>query len=178
MSTHKNLRNPIHNLSDLHAEIERIEALKKQQELYLSNQFQLLKTKVEAPKRLLTQLTARVPGLRLVNGAVKSIRKSNTGDSDWLTKVLQLATPIVLNRTLLRRSGWIKKAIVTLASETAISQVNKGSIANAMTGLANFIRPKKKKIKPKKFPKSAGEITAEEAVEGNKYGIPKDSEAY
>ncbi|MCL8000530.1 hypothetical protein M8994_20275, partial [Brucella sp. 21LCYQ03] len=99
----------------------------------------------------------------------------STGKSDWITKVLRLATPLVLNRTLLKNAGWFKKAVVTVASETAVGQVNQNSISSAVSGIANFIRPKKKVKKAKLLP---GEITAEEAVEGNKYGIPKDSEAY
>lgn len=178
MSTNKELRNKIANLDDLLNEIDRISILREEQEQYLGLQVKLLKHKVEAPVRFVNMITSHVPGVNRVRDVVSSI-SANTGDSggksDWLTKVLRLVTPLVLNRTLLKNAGWFKKAIFTVASETAVSQVSQSSISGAVAGIANFIRPKNKVKKTKLVP---GEITAEEAVEGNKYGIPKDSEAY
>lgn len=178
MSTNKELRNKITNIDDLLNEIDRIGALRDEQELYLGTQFKLLKHKVEAPVRFVNMITSHIPGVNRVRDVVSSISansENSTGKSDWLTKVLRLATPLVLNRTLLKNAGWFKKAIFTVASETAVSQVNQSSISGAVAGIANFIRPKKRVKKAKLVP---GEITAEEAVEGNKYGIPRDSEAY
>ncbi len=179
MNTNKQLRNRISNVDDLLTEIDRISALRDEQELYLGTQFKLLKHKVEAPVRFINMVTAHIPGVNRVRDVVSSISSNATKSpekSDWLTKILRLATPLVLNRTLLKNAGWFKKAVVTVASETAVSQVSQSSISNAVAGIANFIRPKKKSLK--KGVMNSGNITAEEAVEANKYGIPKDSEAY
>ena len=178
MNTNKQLRSKIANVNDLLNEIDRISVLRDEQELYFGTQYKLLKHKVEAPIRFVNMITAHVPGVNRVRDVVSSISANSgksTGKSDWITKVLRLATPLVLNRTLLKNAGWFKKAVVTVASETAVAQVNQNSISNAVSGIASFIRPKKK---TKKANLVQGEITAEEAVEGNKYGIPKDSEAY
>lgn len=178
MSTNKQLRNKIDNVEDLLNEIDRISVLREEQELYLGTQYQLLKHKIEAPVRFMNMVTSHVPGVGRVRDVVSAISANSsgeTGKSDWLTKVLRLATPLVLNRTILKNAGWFKKALFTVASERAVAQVNQSSISSAVNGIANFIRPKKK---VKKTNLSAGQITAEEAVEGNKYGIPRDSEAF
>lgn len=170
------MRNEINNLDDLLNEIARVDTLREEQEEYLSNQFRLLKEKVEAPIRMVNRVFDMIPGSNMLKSAVSAVRKTGDKKSDWLTKLLQFATPMVLNRTLLKNAGWFKKAAVVLASETAVSQVNKSSISAAVSGIANFIRPKKSSKHLAKIP--SGEITAEESVEANKYGIPKDSETY
>lgn len=170
------MRNEINNLDDLMDEIVRVDTLREEQEEYLGDQFSLLKEKVEQPIRVINRVFSLIPGSNMLKSAVSAVRKTGDKKSDWLTKVLQLATPLVLNRTILRNAGWFKKAAVVLASETAVSQVNKSSISAAVSGIANFIRPKNKFKKLAK--KSAGEITAEESVESNSYGIPRDSETY
>ncbi len=178
MNTNKQLRSKISNVDDLLNEIDRISVLREEQELYFGNQYKLLKHKIEAPVRFVNMITSHVPGVSRVRDVVSSISTNSgksSGKSDWITKILRLATPLVLNRTLLKNAGWFKKAVVTVASETAVGQVNQNSISNAVAGIASFIRPKKKAKKTQLVP---GEITAEEAVEGNKYGIPRDSEAY
>lgn len=174
MSTNKRLRNKISNLDDLLNEITRIEALKDEQEAYLTVQSNLLKAKLEQPAKVFNRLFNRVPGSSFLKSAVATVRKTSSTKPDWLTKVLRLTTPLVLSRTLLRKSGWAKKTAVLLASEVAVSKVSKASLSSAVTGIANFIRPKKKEL-PKLPP---AKITAEEAVEANAYGIPKDSETY
>lgn len=159
-------------------EIARIDTLKDEQEAYLSNQYQLLKRKVQGPARFVNMLVSNVPGIGMVKDVFSAVSKtSKKSNADWLTKSLMLITPLVLNRTFLRNAGWLKKGIITLASETAVSQVNQSRVSNVVNGIANFIRPKKDK-KTKKTTQLSGKITAEEAVEGNKYGIPEDSETY
>lgn len=178
MSANKQLRNKIRNINDLMNEIDRIDMLKEEQQAYLANQYQLLKRKVEAPARFMNMLVSKVPGAGAIKGLVSMAQNTTQGKkSDWLTKAIQLVTPIVLNRTVLKNAGGLKKTVVNLASQAATSQINQSSVSNVVSGIANFIRPKKKR-KIKKTAQLPGEITAEEAVEGNKYGIPKDSEAY
>ena len=176
MSANKQLRNKIRNIDDLMNEIDRIDMLKEEQQAYLANQYQLLKRKVEAPARFMNMLVSNVPGAGVAKDVLSVIRRKSGGKSDWLTKGLQLVTPLVLNRTMLKNAGGLKKTVVTLASQAAASQVNQDRVSNVFSSIANFIRPKKKKIK--KRAQLPGEITAEEAVESNKYGIPRDSEAY
>ncbi len=162
-----------------------------EQEDFLKNQYALLKHKVETPVRVANMLMNRVPGVSTIKGLVQGIgdvtNKSNK--SDWLTKTLQLGLPLVLNKTLLKNAGWIKKGLVLLASETAAKNVNQDNVSSWIGKITDMIKPKKKKKKNKVEapmgevinpvpPQHPPMITAEESVQDNIYGIPKDSEAY
>ena len=140
----------INNLNDLQAEIARLHVRQREQESYLCDQYQLLKNKVEAPFRLIRRITAHVPGAGMLKGVTSSISKAvQSKDADWLTRLLQVGAPIVLNSTLLRRAGWMKKALVLVASETAIGQVNQDKVSGLLNKVTAFLKPKKKKRKKK-----------------------------
>jgi len=185
------MKNKITNIGELTAEITRLKIQKKQQEEFLLNQYDLLRAKVSAPARIMNLFFSRVPGVGTLKGLLSGIGGAignSNSKGDWLTRTLQLGLPLVLNKTLLRNAGWIKKAVVLFASESAASNINKAKITSVIDSITSFIKPKKKR---KKTPKHEFEIvkaplpanhppmiTAEESVQDNIYGIPKDSEAY
>lgn len=170
------MKRQIHNIEDLKLEITRLNQLKNEQESYLTDQFHLLKKKVEAPARIMGAITSSIPGVDLVKGLFSSMgtgEKSTSGSKkDWLTRTVQLALPMVLNRTFLRNSGWLKKALVLLASETAAGQVTQDKVGSAISKIADFVRPKRKKKKHKAVP------PLDEDEDAFNFGIPPDSETY
>jgi len=184
------MRIKISNITDLQTEIARLKIEKKEHEQFLVNQYQLLKHKVEAPARIFNMVVSNVPGVDMVKGLISGIgSKKGSGKSDWLTKTVQLALPLVLNRTLLKNASWLKKGLVLFASETAAREVNQTSVSSVIDKITSFIKPKKKKKKEKLAeaevvtaqvapPQHPPMITAEESVQDNIYGIPKDSETY
>ena len=166
----------INSLEDLKVEIARLSVRKKEQELYLLDQYELLKAKVESPIRFFKNFTTVVPGAGIVKGVASNISKAMKGkDADWLTNVLQIGTPLVLNSTLLRNAGWLKKAVVLLASETAVGQVNQSKISSLIGKVTNFIRPKNKKKKKKKDMVTAEVLLKDENLD---LGQPTSSETY
>ena len=184
------MKNKITNIEELTAEIVRLKIQKNEQQVFLINQYDLLKAKISAPARVMNLLFSRVPGVGALKGIFAGIGAANNANSksDWLTKTLQLGLPIFLNKTLLKNAGWLKKALVLLASESAATNINKAKISTVIDSITKLIKPKKKN---KKAANSEYEIvqtavpvnhppmiTAEESVQDNIYGIPKDSEAY
>ncbi len=156
----------INNIHDLTVEISRLKVRKREQEATLVNQLGLLKNKVEAPVRFVKNIVSNIPGAGAVGGVVKGISRATQGkDADWLTNVLQVGAPLVLNSTLLRRSGWLKKLLVLFASETAIGQVNQTNISGLLGKITNFIKPKKKKYKKKAKGSITPEMMEEEIAE-------------
>ena len=185
----------ITNIHELNAEIARLKIEKKGQEEFLLNQYQLLRHKIEAPARIANMVFDFVPGVNTIKGLVSGIGKATSKKTkgDWLTRTLQLGLPLVLNRTLLKNAGWLKKGLVLFASETAAGQVTQNKVANVIDKITDFIKPKKDKKKKKAAeeiiegeavvvnPKPLNHppmITAEESVQDNIYGIPKDSESF
>ncbi|MCT1532314.1 hypothetical protein M3B46_15025 [Sphingobacterium daejeonense] len=185
------MRTKVTNFDELTAEIARLKVQKKEQEAFLLNQYDLLKNKIEKPVRIANMVLNRVPGVSTVKGLISGIGQvtNKNNKADWLTKTLQLGLPLVLNRTLLKNAGWLKKGLVLLGSETVASQVNQSKVSSIIDKITSFIKPKKKKKKkgeivdvvvetPTIPPNHPPMITAEESVQDNAYGIPKDSEAY
>lgn len=169
----------INNIDELKLEINRLKALKTEQEAYLSSQYTLLKRKVEAPARVFGAITSSIPGVDLLKGLVSSAGSLSGKDKagskkDWLTKGIQLSLPFLLNRTLLKNSGWLKKSLVLLASESAAGQVTQDKVSSVISKVTDFIRPKKKKNK-----KHKEVLPFEEEGQGVvNFGIPPDSETY
>lgn len=138
----------INNIKDLKAEIARLQLRKKEQEAFLGNQYGLLKDRVSTPFRVMQRVTSHVPGAGMLKGLTSGVGKAfQQKDADWLTRILQFGAPIVLNSTLLRKAGWAKKALVLLASETAIGQVNKEKVGGLIDKLTDFMKPKKRRKK-------------------------------
>lgn len=170
------MKRQIHNIEDLKLEIARLSQLKNEQEHYLTDQFHLLKRKIEAPARIMGAITSSIPGVDLIKGlfsTVGSVEKPESANKrDWLTRTMQLALPMVLNRTFLKKSGWLKKAVVLLASETAAGQVTQDKVGAVISKIADFVRPKRNKKKHKSVP------PLEENDDTLNFGIPPDSETY
>lgn len=149
----------IKNLDDLRLEITRLKLLASEQESYLGDQYKLFNEKIEAPVRFLKTVLSWVPGV----GVAKNLLAKGSKDEDWVTKAFRIGLPVVLNRFFLRKAGFIKRALVTLASQQAVGALNKDGLSNLVTKVADFIRPSKKGRK---------------ATKHVDYGIPPDSEAY
>ncbi len=173
------MKSKINNIEDLRSEIARLNQLKNEQEIYLVDQYQLLKHKVEAPVRFMNNLASSIPGVDFVKGIFSVFGGSGaksgvTDQNNWLARALQLGLPLVLNRTFLKNSGWLKKAIVLLASDSAVAQVTQGKVSSLVSKFAKFVRPKKSKKKHKDVA-PLDEVATNDMVN---FGIPPDSETY
>lgn len=147
----------IKNLGDLRLEITRLQALSKEQEQYLGDQYQLLSEKVAAPVRFIKSLATWVPGVNFTKGLLEKGNK----DEDWVSKALRIGLPVVLNRFFLRKAGFIKRALVTLLSQQAAGALNKDTVASLISKVADFVRPAARRRK---------------RARNKDYGIPPDSE--
>ena len=173
------MKTRINNVEELKQEITRLSLLRREQEFYLKDQYSLLKDKVESPMRFINNLSTHVPGVNMVKGLFSGIGASanSTGDkSEWFSKAIRIGIPFLLNRTLLRNAGWLKKALVLLASESAVGQINQNNISTLFSKVTDFIKPKKDKKKHKNVEPLAKEKPIEQDT--YPYGIPPDSETY
>ncbi|MNL55186.1 hypothetical protein D3C87_1785750 [compost metagenome] len=78
-----------------------------------------------------------------------------------------------MNRFFFKKAGVLKKALLLLASEKALGQVNQDKISSIIEKVTDFIKPKKKKKKQVDVEKLP---VVEDQV--NEYGIPSYSETY
>lgn len=163
----------IHNLAELKAEIARLKILKNEQEAYLKSQVKLFNHKIETPVRIFNALKSNIPGASMISGLFASPKDSGSNQSDWVTKALRIGVPFVMNRFFFKKAGVLKKALLLLASEKALGQVNQDKISSIIDKVTDFIKPKKnkkRKADTEKLP------VVEDQV--NEYGIPSYSETY
>ncbi|MGK6350741.1 hypothetical protein [Parapedobacter sp. DT-150] len=149
----------IKNLSDLKMEIVRLKALSKEQERYLGDQYRLFNEKVAAPARFFKSVVSWVPGTAYAKG----LFTQGTKDDDWLSRLLRIGLPLILNRFVLRRAGFFKRALVTLLSQQAAGAINKDRLITLINKVTDFVSPSKNR-------KRSGKHVD--------YGIPPDSETY
>jgi hypothetical protein len=94
--------------------------------------------------------------------------KALTGShkDDWVTGVLRVAMPFALNSLVFKRSGFIIKTLITLASQKAAGNFNKDTFTNLADKVTSIVKNFKlptKKNRP---------------IVHRDYGIPPDSETY
>jgi len=148
----------IRNVDELNAEIARLKLLQKEQENYLSDQFILLQEKVESPIRFFNKLTSWLPK---VNNNLNPLGNTDS-NSDWVTNSLRVGLPFLFNKILFRKAGFIKKALLLVATQKMAGGLNQDKITKVVDKITDIIRPKSKKGK---------KVTRD-------YGIPPDSETY
>lgn len=150
-------KNKINNITELRAEILRLRTFQEEQENYLNDQYRLLEQKVQAPFKFISSLFSWLPGQSVTSRAVQG----KSGE-DWVTRSLRLGLPYLLNKFLFRKSGVVKKLLVTLLSQQAAGALNKDRISGIVSKISELIRPKSKR----------------KNGTHQDYGIPPDSETY
>lgn len=161
--------NKINNADDLRLEILRLNLLAKEQEAYLGNQYQLLKQTVETPLHLINNAISWLPGGALIQ---ELFSKKDKSDKDWVSRLFSVGSSAVLNRFLLKRSGFIKRLMLTFLSEQAAGMMNKDRVTTLISKVADYIRSGNNKKEKEKLAKQE-----EPSAMAPDFGIPPDSEA-
>jgi hypothetical protein len=150
------MRIKIQNIDDLREEAARLEVVQKEIETELKNEAQKITSKIQIPLMLLRKLNNFFGG---------SKDKSGTKDSnDWVSSVFSIGLPLLLNRFLFPKSGFIVKSIIELISQTTAKTVNTDLIVELIEKVSQWIKSTGSRNK-----KEAGMVD---------YGIPPDSETY
>jgi hypothetical protein len=150
------MRIKIQNIDDLREEVVRLEVVRTEIETELKVEAQKITSKIRIPLILLRELNNFFAG---------SKDKSGTKDGeDWVTSIFRIGLPLMLNRFLFPKSGFIIKSIIELISQTTAKTVNADLMVQIIEKISRWI-------------KSTGSRNKKEA-EMVDYGIPPDSETY
>ncbi len=150
------MRIKIQNIDDLREEVVRLEVVRTEIETELKVEAQKITSKIRIPLILLRKLNTIFGG---------SKDKSGTKDGeDWVTSIFSIGLPLLLNRFLFPKSGFIVKSIIELISQTTAKTVNTDLMIELIEKVTQWI-------------KSTGSRNTKEA-EIVDYGIPPDSETY
>ncbi|HQS53108.1 MAG TPA: hypothetical protein PLN99_14540, partial [Daejeonella sp.] len=83
---------------------------------------------------------------------------------DWVTSIFRIGLPVVMNKFIFPRSGFLLKSVVELLSQNTAKTVNKDVVSDLINKFSEWIKSTKRKKKQ------------EQGMED--YGIPPDSETY
>ena len=150
------MRTKIQNIDDLRAEVARLEVARTEIETELKIEAQKITSKTEIPLLLLRKLNYFFGGSKDKSGSKSS--------EDWVSSIFRVVLPLLLNRFLLPKSGFIVKSIIELISQTTAKSVNTDSMIELIEKVTQWI-------------KSTG-TTNKKETEMVDYGIPPDSETY
>ena len=157
------MKSRINNIDDLRSEILRLKLERFQQEAVLEDDVKIIVSKIKAPFRFIHKFTAWFgPGKGTDVTVAEHDHEQN--HPDWLTNVMRVGLPVLLNKVVFRNSGFIMKSLVTILSQKAAKNVSKDSVAGLIDKGAEWIRSFKNKKPVKRYQAD--------------YGIPPDSETY
>lgn len=146
----------IQNTEDLRAEIERLGQVRVEMETELKIEAYKITAKITAPLLLLGKLYDFL-------GFGKGKSESKEG-GDWVSSIFRIGLPVLMNRFIFPKSGFLMKAFIGLISQNAVKSFNKDFMSKIIEKVSDWI--KTTGSKSKKDPEMAD------------YGIPPDSETF
>ncbi len=150
------MRIKIQNIDDLREEVVRLEVVRTEIETELKNEAQKITSKIRIPLMLLRKLNNFFAGSKDKSGKKEG--------EDWVTSIFRIGLPLMLNRFLFPKSGFIVKSIIELISQTTAKTINRDLMIELIEKITQWI-------------KSTG-TTNKKETEMVDYGIPPDSETY
>ncbi|MBE7176677.1 MAG: hypothetical protein INR69_09750 [Mucilaginibacter polytrichastri] len=127
----------IQNRADLKAEIARLEGRKTDLELKLKKQ-------LNSPANIFAAAVQLFKGSNTDSSKFSELFKAQ----DLYGVIARFAMPLLLNKTLFRRSNFIVKAIVTMVSQKASGAISKNKIQHFADKITGIFKKKAKKPKP------------------------------
>ena len=114
---------PVKNIFDLQSEIIRLEKAKQEQEIVLKQRF-------SSPSAIFASVKSIFPKSPEGAGSSSGSGAGSFLSPDILSLVSRFVLPIALNKTLFKKSGFIVKTLVGLASQKASSYISEDSVTS------------------------------------------------
>jgi hypothetical protein len=153
------MRTKIQNSDDLRSEILRLRTTRSKIEGELKTETDRITQRFRVPLMIFGKVNDWVspmfkPG-RSEHGSL---------NQDWVTSILSIGLPVIMNKFIFPRSGFILKSVVELLSQNTAKTLNKDVLIDLIDKLSDWIKSSKRKKK--------------QEPELDDYGIPPDSETY
>lgn len=126
----------ITTIADLRAEIVRLKAEVEERELNIQKDVNHLVEQVRMPFAMLKKIGTWFTGEKETKEAISS---------DWVTTIVQLGFPYLLNNFFFKKSGIVMKALIALVSQQAVKGINLDVISSWIEKISHWI---KKEAKP------------------------------
>lgn len=189
----------INNVDELRLEIVRLKLVAKSQEAYLETQYDLLKRKVDAPFRFLSNTFSWIPGVDVARELLRA--GDGKGKKDWVSRIFSAGSTALLNRLFLRKAGLFKRVLLSTVTQQAAGMMNQERVSSLIKSVADLIRPSKNgahdeqeaydqeafdeetykktrgRKKKRRSSRAAASAAAADPAKAPDFGIPPDSEA-
>ena len=154
------MKTKIQNIDDLRAEVLRLRIKRTEQEIDLQVETRAIASRFRIPLMLLGKLNDWFGG----SGGLNRSDPGSKAERDWVTSVFRIGIPVMMDKFIFPRSGFIVKSIVELLSQKAAKTLN-------MDVMSGWIE------KFSEWTKSSKQHKRKDAELAD-YGIPPDSETY
>lgn len=153
------MRTRIQNSDDLRTEILRLRTVRSEIEGELKYETDRIASRFRVPLMLFSK----------INDWVSPMFKPNRNEpgnlqQDWVTSIFRIGLPVVMNKFIFPKSGFLLKSVVELLSQNTAKTVNKDVVSDLINKFSEWIKSTKRKKKH------------EPGIDD--YGIPPDSETY
>lgn len=150
----------IQNSEELRAEILRLRTLRFEIEDELLIETNKVTAKLRIPLMVLGKLNEWFGPFQRGSNRIST----GSDQQDWVTSVFRIGLPVMLNKFIFPKSGFLLKSVVEFLSQHAATTVNKNVMSELINHLSEWIKSSKRNRK--REPEMAD------------YGIPPDSETY
>jgi len=136
------MRTKILNSDDLRMEILRLRIVRSEIEGELKFETDRIANRFRVPLMLFSK----------VNNWVSPMFKSSTNepgslDQDWVTSIFKVGLPVVMNKFIFPRSGFLLKSMVELLSQNTAKTINKDVVTDLINKFSEWIKSTKRKKK-------------------------------
>jgi hypothetical protein len=151
------MKSRIENTENLRAEILRLKLLRFHHEAAIEQDIKKITDILRIPSMLLNRINTWF-------GDQAGRPAKGETEHDWVTNAFRIGLPVLLNKMVFGRAGFLVKSLVAMVSQKAATSVNKDVVSNWIDKAADWIRGASKN-------KTRNKANFD-------YGIPPDSETY
>jgi len=153
------MRTSIQNSDDLRMEILRLRTVRSEIEGDLKVETDRITNRFRVPLMLFTK----------VNDWITPMFKSSRNEpgnlsQDWVTSIFRIGLPVLMNKFIFPKSGFLLKSVVELLSQNTAKTLNKDVVTDLINKFSDWIKSGKQKKR--------------DVPAIDDYGIPPDSETY
>jgi len=153
------MRTRIQNSEDLRMEILRLRTVRSEIEGDLKAETDRISNRFRVPLMLFSKVNDWVTPM-----FKPSKNEPGSLNQDWVTSIFKIGLPVMMNKFIFPRSGFLLKSVVELLSQNTAKTVNKDVLTDLINKFSEWIKSDKRRKKQ------------EPAIDD--YGIPPDSESY
>ena len=126
---------PINDINDLRAEIARLKGVEQEQSAALAR-------RVSSPAAIFSTVFSLVPKSSSGDGE----KSGGFFDQDMVGLISRIVLPILLNKTIFRKSNFIVKTIVSILSQRASHFINEESVSTLWAVIKSLFKGKDDEI--------------------------------